>query len=141
MTYTITRNDRPRRQGISVTILVRNNIDFGIANTCSCIDTNNEVITVILKDSRISASIETTRIPIASLTNTTLLSNIKSFVHNIIITGSEQNDFKSTKIDKWGIALKRLYMILIYLLLRLTYLRIDTVEPTQAISVFLFVCF
>ena len=39
-------------KGGRVAILVSNNINFGIADTCSSIDTDNETITIILKDSQ-----------------------------------------------------------------------------------------
>ena len=49
--YNITRNDRPRRRGRGVAILVRNDIKFDIIYTCSTINTDNEAITILLKDS------------------------------------------------------------------------------------------
>ena len=55
--YTITRNDRSRRQGGGVAILVRNNVKFDIIDTCSSINTENEDITIFLKDSQHSTSI------------------------------------------------------------------------------------
>ena len=81
--YIITRNDRLRRQGGSVAILVRDNIIFGIVDTCSSIDTYNKVITVILKDSQYPTICwldTTTYIPPASNINTTLLNNTKNSV-------------------------------------------------------------
>ena len=101
--YIITRNDRPRRQGGGVVIFVRNNINFGITDTCFSIDTNNEAITVILKDSYDPANISTSHIPPASTINTTLLNNIKNSAENIMITGdlnAKHTDFNSSKTDK-----------------------------------------
>ena len=49
--YNITRNDRPRRRGRGVASLVRNDIKFDIIYTCSTINTDNEAITILLKDS------------------------------------------------------------------------------------------
>ena len=46
--YTITRKDRPSRQGGGVAILVRN--DINIIDTCSNINTDNEAITIRLKN-------------------------------------------------------------------------------------------
>ena len=43
--YTITRKDRPSRQGGGVAILVRNDIKFDIIDTCSNLNTDNEAIT------------------------------------------------------------------------------------------------
>ena len=63
-------NDRPRRQGGGFTILVRNNINFGIVDTSSSIDTDNEANTIFLKDSQYSTSISTIYIPPASTINT-----------------------------------------------------------------------
>ena len=107
--YTITRNDRPRRQCEPVAILMRNNINFGIADTCSSFNVDNDAITTILKDSQISTSISTIYIPPASPINTTLLSNIKCSGYNVIITGdlnAKHTDFICSKTDKLGIALK-----------------------------------
>ena len=55
--FIITRNDTPRRQRGGVAILVRNIINFGVVDTCSSIDTDNEAISIILKDSRYPTSI------------------------------------------------------------------------------------
>ena len=68
--YIITRNDRPRRQWGSVAILVRNDIKFDIINTCSSINTGNEAITILLKDSQHLTNISTIYIPPASTINT-----------------------------------------------------------------------
>ena len=85
--YTITRNDRPRRQGRGAAILVRNDIKFDIIDTCSTLNTDNEAITILLKDSQDSTSISTIYIPPASNINTTLLNNMKIPADNIITTG------------------------------------------------------
>ena len=85
--YTITHNDRPRRQGRGVAILVRNNIKFDIIDMCSTIKTDNKAITILLKDTQHSASAPTIYIPPAFTINTTLLNNIKNSADNIIITG------------------------------------------------------
>ena len=71
--YINTRNDRPRRQAGGVAILVHNNIKFYIIDTCSFVDTGDEAITILLKNSQISTSIFYIYIPPASLINTTLL--------------------------------------------------------------------
>ena len=108
--HNIACNDRTRQQGEGVAILMRNNINFGIADTCSSFDTDNDAITIILKDSQISTSISTIFIPPASLINATLLSNIKNSADNVIIIrdlNAKHADFKCSKTDKWGIALKK----------------------------------
>ena len=105
--YTITRTDRPRRQGGGLAILVRNDIKFDIIDTCSTINTDNEVIATLLKDSQDSTSISTVYIPPASNINTTRLNNIKNSADNTIITGdlkAKHADFNYTKTDKWGTA-------------------------------------
>ena len=48
--YTITHNDRPRRQEEDVAILVHNTINFGFVDTCSSFDSDKEAIIIILKD-------------------------------------------------------------------------------------------
>ena len=55
--YIITRNDRPRSKREGVAILVRENVNFGTADTYSSTDSDNEAITIILKDSQISTTI------------------------------------------------------------------------------------
>ena len=80
-------------------------------------DTGIEAITIVLKDSQISTSISTIYIPLVSLINTTLLNNLKSSGDKIIITGDlnvKHTDFNCSKTDKYAIALKMLYAILIY---------------------------
>lgn len=104
--HTITCNYRPRRQVGGVSTLVYNYISFGIVETCFSINTNNEAITIILKESQIFASISTIYIPPAALINISLLSNIKNFADNIIMTGvlkAKHTDFISSKTDKWSI--------------------------------------
>ena len=108
--YNITRNDRPRRRGGGVAILVRNDIKFDIIDTCSTVNTDNEAITILLKDSHDPISITTIYIPPGSNINTTLLNNIKNSADNIIITGdlnAKHTDFNCSKTDKWGMALKK----------------------------------
>ena len=46
---TITRNDRPRRQREGVAILMGNSINFGITDTCSSFNTDNDAIIIVLK--------------------------------------------------------------------------------------------
>ena len=112
-----------------------NTINFGTADTCSSFDTDNDAIKVILKDSQISTSISTIYITPGSLKNTTLLSNIKNSADNVIITrdlnAKRHADFKYSKTDKWGIALKKaLYDADLFIA---DNIGIETVEPTQAI--------
>ena len=83
--YNITCNDRPTRLGVVVGTFVHNNINLGIAETFSSINTANEAFTVIPKESQILISISTVYIAPKSLINTFLLSNIKNFVGNVII--------------------------------------------------------
>ena len=85
-----------------VAILERNDIKFDITDTWSTINTDNEAITILLKDSQDLISISTIYVSPASTTNTTLLNNIKNSPDNIIITGD--TNFKT---DKWGVLLKR----------------------------------
>ena len=108
--YTITRKDRPSRQGGGVAILVRNDIKFDIIDTCSNINTDNEAITIRLKNPEDQITITTIYIPPASSINTSLLENIKNSADNIIITGdlnAKHTDFNCTKTDRWGMALKK----------------------------------
>ena len=108
--YTIARRDRLRRQGGGVAILVRNDIKFDIIDPCSTLNTDNEAITILLRNSQDSISISTIYIPPASTISTALLDNIKKTADNIIITGdmnAKHIDFNCTKTDKWGLALKK----------------------------------
>ena len=108
--YTIARRDRLRRQGGGVAILVRNDIKFDIIDPCSTLNTDNEAITILLKNSQDSISISTIYIPPASTINTALLDNIKKTADNIIIIrdmNAKHIDFNCSKMDKWGLALKR----------------------------------
>ena len=57
--YTITRNDKPKRRGGGVAILVHNDIKFDITDTCTTLNTEDEAITILLKDSHDSTSIST----------------------------------------------------------------------------------
>ena len=119
--YNIPRNDRPRRRGGGVAILVRNDIKFNIIDTCCTTNTDNEAITILLKDSQDSISILTIYIPPGSDINTTLLNNIKNSADNIIITGdlnAKHIDFNCSKTDKWGMALKKSLYDLISSLLK-----------------------
>ena len=59
-------------------VLVRNDIKFDITEKCSTRNTDNEAITILLKDSQDSTSISTIYIPPASTINTTLHNNIKT---------------------------------------------------------------
>ena len=89
---------------------MRNDIKFDITDTCSTINTDNEAITILLKDSQDPNSISTIYIPPGTNINTTLLNNIKNSADNIIITGdlnAKHTDFNCSKTDKWGMALKK----------------------------------
>lgn len=133
--YTIKPNDRPRRQGESVAILVHNSINSGMIETS--VDYDNETITIILKDSQISTIISTIYIPPVSVISTTLLSNMKTSAYNVTITGdlnAKHTDFNCTERDQWYIAMKRLYMMLIYLNLRTTYLLTAAVYTSDVID-------
>ena len=80
------------------------NIKFDIIDTCSTINTDNEAITILLKDSQDSISISTIYIPPVSTTNTTPLNNITNSADNVIITGdldTKHTNFNYTKTDKW----------------------------------------
>ena len=110
--YTITCRDRPRKQRGGVAILVHNDIKFDIIDACSTINTDNEAITILLKNSQDFTSISTIYIPLVSTTNTTLLDNIKKRTDDIIITGdlnTKHTNFNCTKTDAWGMALKNPY--------------------------------
>ena len=70
---------------------------------CSTINTDNESITILLKDSQDSISISTIYISPASIINTTLLDNIKDSADNVFITGdlnANHTDFNCTKSNK-----------------------------------------
>ena len=108
--YTITRKDRPSRQGGGVATLVRYDIKFDIIDTCSNINTDNEAITIRLKNTEDQITITTIFIPPASSINTSLLENIKNSADNIIITGdlnAKHTGFNCTKTDRWSMALKK----------------------------------
>ena len=45
--YTITCKDRPRRQGGWVALLVRNDTELDIIDTCSTVNTDNQAITIL----------------------------------------------------------------------------------------------
>ena len=91
-------------------MLVCNTINFAIVGTCSSIDTDNEAIPIFLKGWLISTSISTIYILPASLINTTLLSNVKTSVDNVIITwnlNAKCTDINCSEMDQWGIVLKK----------------------------------
>ena len=92
-----------------VTILVRSNIRFDILSTIPSTNTDNECITILLKDKQISITASIIYIPPASPTDATYLNNIK-FGDNVIISGdlnAYHADSNCNKTDKWGIALKK----------------------------------
>ena len=70
--YTITRKDRPSRQRGGVAILVRNDIKFDIVDTCSNINTDNNAITIHLKNTEDETTISIIYIQPASSINTSL---------------------------------------------------------------------
>ena len=108
--YTIALRDRLRRRGGGVAILVRNDFEFDIIDPCSTLNTDNEAIAILLKNSKDSIRISTIYIPPASTINTVLLDNIRKKADNKIITGdlnAKQTDFNCTKTDKWSLALKK----------------------------------
>ena len=61
-------------------------------DTCSNINTDNEAITIRLKNTEDQITITTIYIPPASSINTSLLENIKNSADNIIITGDLRID-------------------------------------------------
>ena len=93
---TIARRDRPRRQAGGVAILACNDIKFDIIDPCSTLNTDNEAITILLRNSQDSISISIIYIPPASTISTALLDNIRKTADNIIITG-DHIDFNRTK--------------------------------------------
>ena len=87
-----------------------NDIKFDIIDTCSNINTDNDAITIRLKNTEDQITITTTYILPASSINTSLLENIKNSADNIIITGDlngKHNNFNCTITDRWGMALKK----------------------------------
>ena len=68
--HTLTRKDRRSRQGGGVAILVRNDIKFEIIDTCSNINTDNEAITIRLKNTEDQITISAIYIQPASSINT-----------------------------------------------------------------------
>ena len=81
-----------------------------LLSLCVMINTDNEAITIRLKNTEDQVTITTIYIPPASSINTSLLDNIKNSVDNIIITGdlnAKHTDFNCTKTDRWGMALKK----------------------------------
>ena len=66
---------------------------------CSAINTDNEAITILLKDSQDLTSTSAIYIPPTSTINTKLLNNIKNPADNIIITrdpNAKHTDFNCT---------------------------------------------
>ena len=89
---------------------MRNDIKFDIIDPCSTLNTDNEVITILLKNSQESIRISIIDIPPASNINTDLLEIIKKTADNIIIKedlNAKLIDFNSTKTDKWGLELEK----------------------------------
>ena len=89
---------------------MRNDIEFDIIDMCSKINTDNEAITILLKNTQDLISISTIFIPPAPSINTTLLETLKKTVDNIIITGclnAKHTDFGCTKTDRWCMTLKK----------------------------------
>ena len=81
---------------------MRNDIKFDSIDTCSNINTDNEAITIRLKNTEDQVTITTIYIPPASSINTSLLENIKNSADNIIITGdlnSKHTNFNCTKTE------------------------------------------
>ena len=81
-----------------------------LLSLCVMINTDNEAITIRLKNTEDQVTITTIYIPPASSINTSLLDNIKNSADNIIITGdlnAKHTDFNCTKTDRWGMALKK----------------------------------
>ena len=97
-------------KGVELLSFVRNDIKFDIIDTCSNINTDNEAITIRLKNTEDQITITTIYFPPASSINTSLLENIKNSADNIIITGDlnrKYTDFNGTKTDRWSRALKK----------------------------------
>lgn len=93
---------------------MRNNINLGIFETFSSIDTDNGTIKIILKDSQIETHISIIYIRPVSLINNTLLSKIKSSGDTVIITWEfniKHTEFNFNKADQWGIALKKSFYV------------------------------
>ena len=89
---------------------MRNDIKFDIIDACSNINTDNEAITIRLKNTEDQVTITTIYIPPAFSINTSLLENIKNSADNVITTGdlnAKHTDSNCTKTDRWGMALKK----------------------------------
>ena len=117
-----------------VAILVRNDMKFDIIDTCSKINTDNEAITIHLKNTEDQITITTIHITPGSSINTSLLENIKNSTDNVIITGdlnAKHTNFNCTKFGRWGMALKKAFYNAD--LLTTAYPHTETAEQTLAI--------
>ena len=99
-------------QGGGVAILMRSNIKINIIDTCSSLDTDNEVTTIFLKDLQFSTSMSVIYILPTPAINTTLLNNIKNSVDNINWRSQRKTHRPQLfpideKTDKWVIVLKK----------------------------------
>ena len=116
---------------------MHNDIKFDIIDTCPNINTDNEAISIRLKNTEDQITITTVYIPPASSINASLRENIKNSADNIIITGdlnAKHTNFNCNKTDRWGMALKKHFTTLISLLLITAYLHTETAEQTLAIK-------
>ena len=89
---------------------MHNDIKLDTIDPCSNLNTDNEAITILLRNSQDSISISTIYIPPVSTISTALFDNIKKTADNIIIVGdlnTKHIDFNCTKSNKWGLALKK----------------------------------
>ena len=78
--------------------------DINIIDTCSNKNTDNEAITIRLKNTEDQLTISIIYIPSASSINTSLLENIKNSADNIIITGdlnAKYTDFADNSIPTY----------------------------------------
>lgn len=99
------RNDGLRTSCAGVSFLVQNNIKFCILETCFITDTDNEVITILLKDEQTQTSNLN-----ASHISTTLLQKInnpseKRFIAKYL--NAKPINFNCSKTHKWGNELKK----------------------------------
>lgn len=116
---------------------MRSNIKINIIDTCSSLDTDNEVTTIFLKDLQFSTSMSVIYILPTPAINTTLLNNIKNSVDNINWRSQRKTHRPQLfpideKTDKWVIVLKKKKM-LISSLLETVNLHMDTAEQTPVI--------
>ena len=89
---------------------MRDDIKFDIIDPCFTLNTDNEAITILLRNSQDSVGISTIYIPPVSTISTALLDIIKKSADNIFITGdlnAKHIDFNCTKTDKRGLVLKK----------------------------------